>query len=119
MVRGHQTLRHGPGGSADPSDRRPIVLLPVIYRLWVALRAAELRLWLARTGVLRADGALRAADAQAYELGLVLAEAKAQERVLAGLATDWSKCYDRLPLGSPGTWQRPLASLIVSAAPRL
>ena len=90
------------GGTADPADRRPVVLLPVVYRLWAALRAAEMRLWLAKTGVLRPDGALRAADSQAYELGLILAEAKAQEKVLAGLATDWSKCYDRLPLGVLG-----------------
>eukprot|EP00972_Heterocapsa_arctica_P106575 15697954-Heterocapsa_arctica.AAC.1 len=50
------------GGSEDPEDRREIVLLSVVYRLWAALRAATIRAWLARAGVLRAKGSGRAAD---------------------------------------------------------
>eukprot|EP00972_Heterocapsa_arctica_P068557 10130188-Heterocapsa_arctica.AAC.1 len=57
-----------------------------------------MRAWLARAKVLRPKGAGCAADWQAYELALLIAEARAKEEGLAGLATDWSKCYDRLPL---------------------
>eukprot|EP00972_Heterocapsa_arctica_P062117 9156229-Heterocapsa_arctica.AAC.1 len=38
------------GGSEDPADRRPIVLLSVVYRLWACIRAATMRAWLARAG---------------------------------------------------------------------
>eukprot|EP00972_Heterocapsa_arctica_P080564 11871826-Heterocapsa_arctica.AAC.1 len=65
-------------GSEDPEDRRPIVLLSVVYRLWAAIRAATMRAWLARAGVLRAKGSGRAADWQAYELALIIAGAKAK-----------------------------------------
>eukprot|EP00972_Heterocapsa_arctica_P078195 11532256-Heterocapsa_arctica.AAC.2 len=57
-----------------------------------------MRAWLARAGVLRVNGSGSAADWQAYELALIIAEARAKGKGLAGLATDWSKCYDRLPL---------------------
>jgi len=40
------------GGTEDPEDRRPIVLLPIVYRLWAAVRAAGLRRWLSDCGVL-------------------------------------------------------------------
>ena len=55
------------GGSQDPLDKRPIVLLPVVYRLWAAIRARTFRAWLADVGAYP-KGAGRAADAQAYEL---------------------------------------------------
>ena len=38
------------GGSQDPLDKRPIVLLPVVYRLWAAIRARTFRAWLAEVG---------------------------------------------------------------------
>ena len=40
------------GGSDEPGDRRPIVLLPVVYRLWAAARAGPLRDWLKVAGLL-------------------------------------------------------------------
>eukprot|EP00972_Heterocapsa_arctica_P009755 1435660-Heterocapsa_arctica.AAC.1 len=57
-----------------------------------------MRAWLARAKVLMPKGAGCAADWQAYELALIIAEARAREEGFAGLATDWSNCYDRLPL---------------------
>lgn len=35
----HLVARLPEGGTADPLDRRPIVLLPVLYTLWAAARA--------------------------------------------------------------------------------
>eukprot|EP00972_Heterocapsa_arctica_P066773 9853615-Heterocapsa_arctica.AAC.1 len=57
-----------------------------------------MRAWLAKAKVLRPKGAVCAADWQAYELALIIAESRAKGEGLAGLATDLSKCYDRLPL---------------------
>eukprot|EP00972_Heterocapsa_arctica_P045561 6725237-Heterocapsa_arctica.AAC.1 len=57
-----------------------------------------MRAWLAKARVLKANGVGCAADWQAYELALIMAEARAKGEGLAGLATDLSKCYDRLPL---------------------
>ena len=40
------------GGTEDPEDRRPIVLLSAVYRLWACIRAAGMRGWLKEAGVL-------------------------------------------------------------------
>ena len=84
-------------GTADPGDRRPIVLLSAIYRLWAAARAAEMRGWLVANHALQTGPAASAA-AQAADLALILQQARTAGWQVDGLAVDWSKCYDRLPL---------------------
>ena len=84
-------------GTPDPSDRRPIVLLSAIYRLWAAARAAEMRAWLVSNKALQ-DGPAASAAAQAADLALLLQHARTTGWQIDGLAVDWSKCYDRLPL---------------------
>ena len=69
-----------------------------MYRLWACIRAAGLRSWLRAAGVLPPPGPGCAADWQAYDLAMDLAVARAEEVGIAGLAVDWSKCYDRLRL---------------------
>ena len=59
------------GGSADPDDRRPVVLLSVIYRIWAAARAVPLRRWLRRHGLLL-RGEAGAPDVKAGDLALPL-----------------------------------------------
>lgn len=59
------------GGMAAPMERRSVVLLPVVYRLWGAVRGRVMQDWLRGAGVLRA-GAASAADSLA---GLHLARA--------------------------------------------
>ena len=39
------------GGTDDPLDKRPITLLPMLYRVWVALRATQLRKWMRSAGI--------------------------------------------------------------------
>lgn len=84
-------------GTADPLDRRPILLLPVRCRLWVASRAGLKRDCLPR-------GA--AADAMAGLLGRY--EAHVVGGPVFGPALTFSTWYDRLPLavlrggGGPG-----------------
>ena len=88
------------GGSADPLDRRPITLLPMLYRIWAALRATQLRAWMRSAGiptlVAGRSGTMKSAEHQGLLLGLELEEARAFDESLAGVAVDWSKCYDHL-----------------------
>ena len=87
------------GGSDEPGDRRPMVLLPVVYRLWAAARAGPLRDWLKVAGLLGDGGRRRSAESLALGTAVEIAVVRALDLALAGLAVDWSKCYDRLPLG--------------------
>lgn len=84
-----------------------------------------MRDWLRRAGILRL-GVGSAAEEQAPDLGVDLDSAHADGVELAGLALDWSKCYDRVPLslleqialrsGVPAAVWRPV--LDAQAAPR-
>ena len=84
-------------GTPDPSDRRPIVLLSAVYRLWAAARAAEMRTWLVDNNALQV-GPNASAATQAADLALLIQTARTAGHQVDGLAVDWSKCYDRLPL---------------------
>lgn len=85
------------GCTPAPMDRRLVVLLPVVYRLRAAVRGRVMRDWLRGAGGLRA-GAASAADSLAGLLGLDTDLAHADGEPLVGLALDFSRCYDRLPL---------------------
>jgi len=76
-------------GTRAPDDRRPIVLLPVVYRVWAACRAQPLRAWLRGAGLL-SSGPAAAADYQAGLRSLTAPRAHADGDELAGLAVDWS-----------------------------
>ena len=113
------------GGTADPLDRRPITLLPMLYRIWAALRATQFRDWMRSAGipslVAGNRGTMASAEHQGLLLGLELEEARAFEDSLAGVAVDWSKCYDHLALhyvednlmaaGVPAWFSGPLLSM--------
>ena len=71
-----------------------MVLLPAVYRLWAAARAAEMRNWLAQNGAVKC-GASASAAAQATNLALVMHVARCRGFQVQGIAVDWSKCYDR------------------------
>ena len=95
-----ETILLPKGGSSDPLDSRPITLLPVLYRIWAALRAAQFREWLQQSGVptlvAGRKGTMQGAEHQGLLLGLELEEARVFGEALAGVAVDWSKCYDHL-----------------------
>ena len=84
------------GGTSDPLDRRPITLLPVLYRMWAALRATQFRAWLKECGVpplvAGRNGTMRSAEHQGLLLALEIEEASAFSESLAGVAIDWSRC---------------------------
>ena len=85
------------GGTDGLDNTLDCVAQHDIYRLWAGLRSRVLRSWLLNNGLLPASSG-RGADTQAYELSLRLAVDSLSGVTVAGLAIDWSKCYDRLPL---------------------
>lgn len=91
------------GGHARPDgpmDRRPFDLLPVVYRVWVALRARAMRDWVRSAGILRA-GSDAAADSLAGLPGLEIAAAHEAREVVAGLALDFPKVLRPAAAGPP------------------
>jgi hypothetical protein len=108
-----------PGGDpANPLDRRPIVLMSVLYRVWARYRRREFDGWRAQWDTAVAAAWL-GADGQAWEFGWDTACAHAGSGAgVAGVAVDFSKCYDgcRLALvsralaraGVPPAISRPL-----------
>ena len=89
-----------PGGPPDQAlQRRPITLLPVIYRLWARLRLSAVDHWRAQWDPAAGD-APKGPDGQAWDLSWDLACAEAGGQVVAGVAIDMTKCYDsvRLPM---------------------
>lgn len=78
------------GGHALAEAHHPDV--GALYRVRASIRAAELRDWLKSDGVL-APAALASAELRAAIVDLSTGE-------IAGLAVDWSKCYDRVPLAT-------------------
>ena len=84
----------GAADPGDPTERRPIWLLPMAYRVWAAGRAKAFAAWCASW-----DGvADQSAEQLAWELALELEVAEATGEELAGAALDWSKAFDRVPL---------------------
>ena len=82
-----------------PESMRPVVLLPMVYRIWAAARQPWVRSWASEAG---ADGAeipgQGAADA-AWELAFEAEMAElAGGESMCGAFLDCSKCYERVPL---------------------
>ena len=75
-------------------------MLAILYRVWASLRATELRAWMrgSRVHVLVEgdSGTMFGAEHQGLLRALELEEASAYDEALAGVAVDWSKCYDHL-----------------------
>ena len=105
-----------PGGSLDePLQRRPITLLPVIYRLWARLRLPAVDAWRAGWDPVAAE-APKGPDGLACGLPWDLACSEALGQDLCGMAVDMTKCYDSvrhpvlrraLPLAGPQPWPGP------------
>ena len=86
-----------PDGGGEALDRRPIWLLPILYRLWAAGRAQLFARWrLAWAG----DDVRAGAEELAWELALELEAAEALEEAIAGQALDWRKAYDHVCLAT-------------------
>lgn len=86
-----------PGSGHGPLDRRPIWLLPMVYRLWAACRAQQFARW--RLQWAGAD-VIAGAEELAWELALELEAAEALDEDIGGAALDWRKAYDHVDLVS-------------------
>eukprot|EP00971_Amphidinium_carterae_P147655 2926586-Amphidinium_carterae.1 len=85
-------------GARDAGERRPIALLPQVYRLWCALCRHDVRAWRARcTG----RGELpvgRGALDETFDLAFDTEKITAAGKPQAGVFLDCSKCHERIPL---------------------
>ena len=77
---------------------RPIVLLPLVYRIWAAARRPEVRAWVAGAGADGAEIPGRGADEAALEAECLGDETGDEDETLCGVFLDCSKCYERVPL---------------------
>jgi ribonuclease HI/endonuclease/exonuclease/phosphatase family metal-dependent hydrolase len=110
-------LPKGVGDLGDPMDRRPIWLLPMLYRVWAAGRAQLFARW--RASWPDGDGGF-GAEELAWELALDLEAAEANGEDICGAALDWRKAFDNVPLcnldplltraGVPDWIRRPLVA---------
>ena len=86
------------GGTNDPLDHRPVVLLPCLYRLWARTRAKTFRQWQRRAGIQPLPGDDKGSEDQGLLLTYALAEGRATGVEVSAAAVDLSKAYDRMPL---------------------
>jgi ribonuclease HI len=87
----------GPADAGDPMERRPIWLLPMLYRLWAAGRAQLFAKW--RSSWPGGDGGM-GAEELAWQLALELEAAEAAGEDVCGAALDWRKAFDSVPLAN-------------------
>ena len=78
-------------------DRRPIWLLPILYRVWAAGRAQLIARWRASWA---GEEVGYGAEELAWNLAMELEAAEALEEGIAGGALDWHKAYDHVDLVS-------------------
>eukprot|EP00971_Amphidinium_carterae_P152721 3027054-Amphidinium_carterae.4 len=81
-------------------ERRPIALLPQVYRLWCALCRRDVKQWRARCTGRGEVPVGRGALDEPFELALETELTTAAGEPQAGIFLDCSKCYERIPLRS-------------------
>ena len=90
------------GTATSPEDMRPVVLLPVVYRIWAAARQSQVREWVHGPGDDAAEIPGQSAPDAAWELAfeVEVTELMGQEvdDTVCGVFLDCSKCYERVPL---------------------
>jgi hypothetical protein len=88
----------GKGAGDGPLDQRPLTILPVVYRIWAAVRLDESASWIARW-IHPKCAATQGRNAE--DLWTVLAQRvevnKARQCPHGGLSVDLAKCFDKVP----------------------
>ena len=87
------------GGTTDPMDRRPIWLMPMLYRVWASRRSRDWAQW--RLGW-EGETEFRGADTRAWDVALAMEAAAANGDEFGLLALDWRKAYDGIGLRTLG-----------------
>ena len=82
----------------NPVGFRVLLMLPVVYRRWVAVRLAHLEPWIqkwALSGIYAGISGRSAADA-AYKTAIELERAKLEDQAFSGGVADIWKCFDQV-----------------------
>eukprot|EP00971_Amphidinium_carterae_P260313 5164637-Amphidinium_carterae.1 len=85
-------------GARHAGERRPIALLPQVYRLWCALCRHDVRAWRARCTGRGEVPVGRGALDETFDLAFDTEQKTAAGKPQAGVFLDCSKCYERIPL---------------------
>ena len=112
--------------TATPMEARPVVLLPMLYRLWAYKRGREVGQWLESHGLQGLPDMTMSAEAYGTLLAAELERATFEDEPVLAACTDLSKAYDTVDLellafvlagsGMPEAVWRPM--LDMAAAPR-
>ena len=82
----------------SPLEARPVVLLPLLYRLWAYKRRREIGEWLKQHGMDGLPDSSRSAEAYGLLLAAELEQALVLDDPLLAACTDQSKAYDMVDL---------------------
>jgi hypothetical protein len=82
----------------SPLEARPVVLLPLLYRLWAYKRGREIGEWLKQHGMDGLPDSSRSAEAYGLLLAAELEQALVLDDPLLAACTDQSKAYDMVDL---------------------
>ena len=84
------------GGTADPLDRRPIWLMPMLYRVWAARRSRDWKRW---RHSWYGDTQDVGAEEAAWHTARYIEDESAAGKEVGSIAFDWKKAYDGICLG--------------------
>eukprot|EP01061_Rhynchopus_euleeides_P032944 TRINITY_DN5492_c0_g1_i3.p1 TRINITY_DN5492_c0_g1~~TRINITY_DN5492_c0_g1_i3.p1 ORF type:complete len:953 (-),score=132.75 TRINITY_DN5492_c0_g1_i3:831-3539(-) len=89
-----------PGSSGEPLSQRPISITPVLYRVWAAIRVRPALKWLERIAPDGIHGCRpgHGAEDVYWHLAALIEQATQTGRPLYGVALDFKKCFDTVPI---------------------
>jgi hypothetical protein len=88
------------GEGTEPTKLRPIGIMSVVYRLWAAVRVADVMTWQETWISDELHGFRRSHSAEDvwWAQALAIEDALLQGSSLFGLSLDYGKCFDRIPV---------------------
>ena len=84
--------------TSTPLEARPVVLLPMLYRMWAHKRGHEMAAWLTANGMEGLEDPSRSAEDYGMLLAADLERALVEDEALLAACVDQSKAYDNLRL---------------------
>jgi hypothetical protein len=84
--------------TSTPLDARPVVLLPMLYRLWAWKRGHEMAAWLTANGMEGLADASRSDEDYGTLLAADLERALVEDEAMLAVCIDLSKAYDTIRL---------------------
>ncbi|KAJ9446314.1 Ribonuclease HI [Diplonema papillatum] len=89
-----------PKSTGDPLSQRPISVAPVLYRIWAAIRAKNAQSWMDELAPEGLHGCRpgHSTEDLFWHLAAEIEEAHLMGRPLHGIAFDFKKCFDSVPI---------------------